>query len=93
MLYLCVQVFHIRIKNIKMTTITIQIEEKGLLKSLIAFCKALGIRSYSVAETTKTENVVLRPDIQKHAQAFAAGSREGLLGFENTEDIKTHFGL
>jgi dihydroorotase len=76
-----------------MTTITIQIEEKGLLKSLIAFCKALGIRSYQVENSAKTDNVKLRTDIEKHAQTFATGSREGLVRFENTDDLKTHFGL
>ena len=76
-----------------MTTVTIQIEEKGLLKSLIAFCKALGIRAYSITESTEAQNIALRADIQAHAQAFATGSREGLVGFDNTDDLKKHFGL
>lgn len=75
-----------------MMTITIQIEEKGLLKSLIAFCKALGIRTYQV-EQTKTDAINLRPDIQKRAQAFTEGNREGLVAFDNTADMKAHFGL
>ena len=75
-----------------MSIITIETDNSHFTKAIVQLCKALGIAKVAVAK----ENVPpkkLRKDIAEAIDKIERGDREGTLHFNNTDEIKQHFGL
>ena len=77
-----------------MTTITVEIRKKSLLKTVITFLEAL-----KLPFQVKDEAVVsVRPippleDLVKDLERYKNGDKEGFLEFNSADDARKYFGL
>jgi hypothetical protein len=76
-----------------MTTITIEIRKKSILKTVIAFLESVQLPFQIREESLAPRTIPPLEHLLQDADRYKNGDKAGFLEFENADAARKHFGL